>query len=360
MKENILIVIQKGDTADRLQQSIQDALQVYGVEVHIVYDSIEGLIKFRQIKPTLMIIDADMPTLNGFSFVSILQDMAVNCLMYIIVSDETPLLNCSKIDCFFHTPLDLDFILGQLLSVFEKKYMADQKSSQLEKAKYDQKKLLPESVITDGFKVDYIYSPFSELSGDCLDYWFGQDEKGLYGFIFDCTGHDINAFSQVLEIRALFHINFRYYQRHQHNNIDNTLSDVMQNVNEELFRLHGENVACCAGVAFYIDFIKMELHYCSAGIPNFFIRNKNEKNYKEIEMENYLIGYDSEATFYEKKMSLENVDDVIFSTDGFSELLYKAASDLAKAKHDDISAVFIRIKNTKQGVHNKHLYLKEA
>lgn len=346
----ILIVMKQGEDAQRLRQHLSMTLG-YPIDIFCVNNSLECLIQYNQSQPAVVIIDADMPTLNGFSVVSILRDADTGrkCLMYVIGRANTPLID-PDINCFFQSPLDYERIAAQLLSDFDKKD-TDKQHSELEKAKQDQKKLLPEPVTTNAFKVDYIYSPFDELSGDCLDYWFGQDKKGLYGFLFDCTGHNINAFSQVLEIRALFHISFRYYQR---NEASRNLGKLMQNINEELFRLHNKNVACCAGVAFYIDFQTLELRYCSAGIPNFFIRRIGNTDYEEIEMQNYLIGYVSAATFDEKRLSLDDVSEVIFSSDGFSELLYKSIMDLEKAKHDDTSAVFIRLKKLKTGVQNGH------
>lgn len=352
----ILIVMNQANEAKCLQQFLYQLLRQYQIEIRYVDNTFEGLIKYKQFAPTLMIVDADMPALNGFSFVSILRDAGPKCLMYVIVKEDMPLI-ATQIDHFFQSPLNYDLIAAQMQSLFEQRKMeefhcVEHHYGQLEKAKQDQKNLLPDPVTTETFKVDYIYSPFNNLSGDCLDYWFGHDKKGLYGFLFDCTGHGINAFSQVLEIRALFHINFRYYQR---NKTTQSLSGLMQNINEELFRLHGDNVACCAGVAFYIDFATLELRYCSAGIPNFFVRFIGDSIYKEIEMANYLIGYDPNAIFDEQKLLLSNVEDVIFSSDGFSELLYKSTVELAKAKHDDISAVFIRLKNVNTGAHNGHI-----
>lgn len=341
--------MKQGEDAQRLQQLL--LMVLLDVEIVCVNNSLECLIQYNQSQPAIVIIDADMPTLNGFSVVSILRDAEAGrkCLMYVIGRANTPLIN-SDIDCFFQFPLDYELVAEQLLSDFKKKGTKKQHSG-LEKAKQDQKNLLPKPVTTNAFKVDYIYSPFDELSGDCLDYWCGQDKKGLYGFLFDCTGHDINAFSQVLEIRALFHISFRYYQR---NEMLRNLGKLMQNINEEVFRLHNENVACCAGVAFYIDFQTLELRYCSAGIPNFFIRRIGNSGYEEIEMQNYLIGYVPDATFDEKSLSLADVSEVIFSSDGFSELLYKSIKDLEKAKHDDTSAVFIRLKKLNTGAQNGH------
>ena len=79
---------------------------------------------------------------------------------------------------------------------------------------------------------------------------------------------------------------------------------------------------------------------------NFFIQYKDEMQMKEVIMENYPIGYEPGVEFDEKKISLENVEKVIFSSDGFSELLFENSNGLVKAKHDDVSAIVIQIKQS--------------
>ena len=184
-----------------------------------------------------------------------------------------------------------------------------------------------------------VYSPFSELSGDGLDYWTGEDEHGLYGLLFDCTGHDIVSFLQVGEIRALLKKGCKYYQ----SNVYKSLSEIMQNVNTDLFGLHGDDTICTAAIIFYFDFKKNILHYCSAGIPGFYVKYQNAAVIKKIECRNYLIGYTPDATFKTQTLALNDVNEVIFSSDGFSELLFiKGNIDLAK--HDDVSAILITLK----------------
>lgn len=351
----ILLILSRQEESEKLQAAIKDALKQYNAEVFSVYDAMEGITKYRELLPTVSIIDAEVPMLNGFSLISIMRDIYPKSLMYVVMRQNTSLIG-TKVDYFFCAPLDYGQIIAQLNYVFEKESMAESHLVQLEKAKLEQKRILPQPLVTDSFKVDYIYSPFNELSGDYLDYWFGQDQRGLYGFLFDCTGHDINAYSQVLEIRSLFHIHLRIYQM---NKMVPQLDRLMRDVNEELFRLHNEYVACCAAVVFYIEFETMQLYYCSAGIPNFFIKKIGAAEYEEVEMSNYLIGYLPDAEFEEKKLPLENVSEIIFSSDGFSELLYKSANNLTKAKHDDVSAIFIKLINTRECAHYGHK-LKEA
>ena len=95
-------------------------------------------------------------------------------------------------------------------------------------------------------------------------------------------------------------------------------------------------------VIFYFDFEKNILHYCSAGIPSFYIKRGSKM--EEILMENYLIGYEPDVGFDEKALELEDIDEIIFSSDGLSELLFKDMQDTDPAKHDDVSAILVKLK----------------
>ena len=343
-ENRILIILDNKTNSKELATIIKDSLRQYNVEIIIAENALDGLIKFMQFVPCLIIADANLQTINGFSLSAIIKGAknGDQCSIYMVV-DELALPN-SKIDYFIKKPINNDFLVLELKSFFEKRMMSIYHLDEINRAKQTQNELLPNNLQTDLFRVDYIYSPFNELSGDCLDYWYGNTENGLYGFLFDCQGHDICSFMQVSEVRTIFRWGFRCYQNQQKfkTTIKST-ADIIENINKELFHSHGYNAPIVAAVAFYLDFKTNMLTYCSSGIPCFFIKDACSDQYKEIDMSNYAIGYEPDATFDEKKLSLKGIDEVIFSSDGFSELLFKNASSIESPKHDDVSAIFIQL-----------------
>jgi len=336
----ILIVLESEQSALQMKTFVQTELQQYHIEAMIADDAMDGLMKFRQYSPCLVIISSELQPLNGYSFSSIVKGTRTGeqCCVFMVI-DGMPIPN-SKVDYYIVKPLKQELLALQLQSFFEKRNMALFHQDEITRAKHKQNQLLPKELSTDAFKVDYIYSPFSDLSGDCLDYWHGESQIGLYGFLFDCTGHDICSFLQVSEVRTIFRWGFRYYQT----GLYKSLAEIMENVNIELFNSHGDNVSCVAAIAFYLDFQSNTLRYCSAGIPTFYTRATGATEYSQVEMSNYLIGYEPDADFEESQLSLDGIDEVIFSSDGFSELLFKKANHLQNPKHDDVSAIFIHLK----------------
>lgn len=342
MKLNSILLVMKDP--QKIISVLYKVLNEYGIILYKANSGIAGIVKFIECLPTMIIIDSHLPDLNGLSFTAIIKNTkgGNNTAIYIFNVDRymqntnadyfLPELNEKSTECLYM----------QVKSFFDKKTLYEKHAEELERAKATQDGFLPERVETNTFCVDNVYSPFSELSGDGLDYWTGEDKRGLYGLLFDCTGHDIVSFLQVNEIRALLKKGCKFYQKGVHKD----LATIIQNTNEDLFIVHNDDTICTAAIVFYFDFNKNILHYCSAGIPNFYVKYKNEQEPKEIKMQNYLIGYDPDVNFEEKSIELTNVDEVIFSSDGFSELLFKNEKDIQSAKHDDVSAILVKIKRT--------------
>lgn len=337
----ILIILETVEKTKEMGAFVQNALRHFDVDIILAETAFEALIKFGQYAPCLVIVDANLPMLNGFSLSAIIKGTKHGsaCSVYMVI-DELTVPN-AKIDYLIMKPIKWEHVAMQLQCFFEKRAMADQYLSEITRAKMRQNELLPNKLHTESFSVDYIYSPFNDLSGDCLDYWYGRNEHGLFGFVFDCAGHDMCSFLQVSEIRTIIRWGFQSYQKQQ---LYKDLGDIMKNVNMELFHSHGDNVTCVAAIIFFLNFRTNELHYCSAGIPSFYIKKGHDDQYTEVEMSNYLIGYDPDVSFQEKSLLLRDVDEIIFSSDGFSELLFKKVEHIKKPKHDDVSAIFIKLR----------------
>lgn len=323
---------------------IQDALREYNaIQIVTAVTGLQGFVKFNDYLPSLIIVEHDLPDLSGMSFSSIIKGMEKGQLSTIYVLGVTSLLQNAKADYYFPKEVDKNLLSMQLRTFFDRQVMMAQHSDEITRAKLKQNEFLPEKLDTTYFKVDTIYSPFGELSGDGIDYWYGEDKDGLFGLIFDCTGHDIVSFLQVGEIRALLKRGCKYFQL----GMIASLGNILKNVNEDLFALHGDDTIPTAAVVFHFDFKTKTLHYCSAAMPSFYLKYKGKATMEKISMENPAIGYEPEIDFEEKTISLEDVVEVVFSSDGFSELLLQDTDikEIENAKHDDVSAILIQIKS---------------
>jgi len=60
---NILII----DDAHEMLRAFRDILEAYGYEVHVAENGEEGLARYREIKPDVVLMDILMPKLDGIS-----------------------------------------------------------------------------------------------------------------------------------------------------------------------------------------------------------------------------------------------------------------------------------------------------
>ena len=317
--------------------TFKDLEQVY------IDDPIAALLVSKQKKPDVVFVDANMKLLNGYSFSAIISGYNDNGEIFLITNKEnknTAGLSDVHIISF---PYILSEIVDKIQAILEKHAAAQQKSSfcwssrigsATDKVKKDQRNTLPAPIKSEsGVNIDYIFSPYDELSGDCLDFWYSKKENIIYGFLFDCTGHDIHSFTQVREMRTLFRLMFALRR--------DSLNKCLQNVNNELFRLYADDTYCTAAVTFEINLNTNLVRYCSAGIPYFWIKENGE--YEQVFMENFLIGCEPGCEFEESQVSIYPGKEVIFCSDGLSELLGKDLEKLKKPQQDDISSVFISL-----------------
>jgi len=88
MKKTILIVEDDED----LRGIYKEILELYDYDVQIAFNGLEGVEQFKQKKPSLVIMDADMPVLDGYNaFKQIKEiDNNANVIMVTGFSDNEP------------------------------------------------------------------------------------------------------------------------------------------------------------------------------------------------------------------------------------------------------------------------------
>jgi len=337
-KETILAIDDDALVLRRIKDLLLDAIP--NVEVITTQNPLHGISLFKEIKPCMVLIDADMPTINGFNVCSIIRDMdrGDRVTIYMVTShnDDDYIYQSYKVgfNCYFDkAKLEANFI-NFVKRFFERKTMAASALVfNIEKARNNQEKMLPKKITAPNFLVDYIYSPYQELSGDFIDYWGDDKSGGLYGYIFDVAGHDISSSLRVAEVRTLFKYGFKS---------EKEMDGVLSYVNNEIIALHehDNNDALVAGVAFWLDFNTMQLSFCSAGVPCFYVVSNG--NYEEISMAGFMLGYKKDAEYIARSIKVTHIDEIIFSSDGFSDMFLKN-STASKEIHDDVSAIMIHL-----------------
>ncbi|MBO6293811.1 MAG: response regulator [Selenomonas sp.] len=346
---HILVVSPKAETIRTWIKG--KANEYYNSIIHIAMNGVEGLHKAQKFMPVLIIADNNLPDMNGMSFASVIKG-TIECQdSKILVFDVKPnsILSNTKADFFLPVMDERQlkiFITAHIDSFFQNQYVMAAHRDEYESRKMEQLNQLPKQIDNNWVRISNIFSPYDELSGDGFDYWISPqsntEEGVLYGFLYDCTGHGPESYPLVSSIRSLLKKNLRMYEFHRFP----SLSCVMSKANDTIMDTTPSNTLTpAAAVTFYVNFKDNKLKYCPAGIPSFFVRYIGEDGYEKIECRNYLLGMFPNASFDEQEMSLTGVDELVFSSDGFSEILYHQDDDSSKeAKHDDVSAVTIQLK----------------
>ena len=327
-KEKTLLLV--GATLRPLRDTLQPMLP--DVKIVWVEDAMQGFRRYSKLHPVAVLAEAGLEPINGFSFLSVLRGFTAAdlCPIYIVAPDKAKKLPV-KIDRIFSASFSPQAFVDQLKYDAACCQIMPTSLTGYERTVCEQTAQLPNVICRPDIEVSHIYSPYGDFSGDFLDYW--MDGQRLYGFLIDCTGHDINSFSQVREMKIIYHLKFRQYAEN--------LGTVMKEINQAIFDEYGVRRPLSAGLVFSLNREQEKLTYCSAGIPEFCVFRDNR--YETVPMENYLIGFSREAVFTASEMSLCGISDIIFATDGLMDLMDKSVNELESAKHDDTTAIFIKI-----------------
>ena len=209
---SILIVSPK---AAIMKTWLTEYLTGFNITYRLAYTCSEGFDMFVRTQPPLMLVDGEVEDMNAMSFVTIIKDMAAGreskCYLYHVEK----ILENTKADFFCVNSDDTQLketMQAQVRRFLDKRFLKYNHSDEIRIARSRQLEQLPKPLDTPHFSVYNIFSPYSELSGDGLDYWLTKDAKGFYGFLFDCTGHDLLSYSNGGMLRSLLKKGCIFYQ----------------------------------------------------------------------------------------------------------------------------------------------------
>ena len=345
-KLQILVVSPKAETIRDWIKAM--ANEYFSATIYIAMDAMNGLLKAQRYMPIYIIVDNNLPDMNGMSFASVVKDTVEGQESSILVFGIRNILANPKAD-YFLPPMDdrqlESFLKLQLETFLKSRFFITAHRNEYESRKREQLNKLPKQIDNEILKVTNIFSPYDELSGDGFDYWmsskFKDGEEILYGFLYDCTGHGPESYPLVENIRGLLKRNMRLYEYLRFK----SLADVMEKANKSIMDTTPADVLTpAAAVAFSLDLKHKRLRYCTADIPSFYIRYAGEQEYAKKDCRSYPLGMFDDASYDEEEMSLDDVEELVFSSDGFSEMLYHQNDVSKEAKHDDVSAVTIQLK----------------
>lgn len=333
---NVLAIVKK-DTIDKLKKISTD-LSNRNIEINIASNVLHGLYLFLINKPHILILDYEFK--GSFIAETIGNMNKQNIIIYMLKNNDD---NFNEnihgyIDLYIPKPINETFLKFSLISYVKKYLYVVNDNNELKRALDKQVQSLPTIINDKNLMINYIYSPFNKLSGDKLQILTVNNI--YYGIVIDCTGHDLLAWQQTGAVEIMFKYALKFLKQGIFKNIIEVLEDVNKNlVPEEMY---------VAAAIFELNMTNNTLKYASAGIPSFFIKYKNDNNYKEILMRGKVLGYKFDAKYKEEEIDLSNVNNIVFTTDGLNEIL----TTNKNFKNDDISAFFITLKEKSNEIYN--------
>lgn len=200
--------------------AIKDALKWEGYDLIFAENGLEGIEKFREVKPSLVIIDLRMPVMDGIAFLEEIKPSPKDLYTVAVLTghgDDVEIKQCYNlgISVFMRKPFNVLELRGMVANNIKLKKVEEellmhtkhldelikqreQRLSQayviikkdLEAAAKMQKSLLPKPTEIDDFKFDWFFNPASYIGGDIFNY-FRLDEFYIGFYLLDVTGHGI-------------------------------------------------------------------------------------------------------------------------------------------------------------------------
>ena len=344
-KDNSMLIV--SPRSDMVKGWIEEKIAgMFSLAIDTAEDGLVGMKKVKKNLPAIVVVDDKLPDMNGMSFSCIIKDTVEGegCTVFLFNVDK--LMQNNKANYFLPSCDDDNYLktilLMQIKTFLESNILASARNDELNSKKMEQLRELPKEINSLNFEVSFLFSPFDRLSGDGLDYWLGESDGKLYGFLYDCTGHGPQSYPLSGSIRANLKKSCRMYEI----GFFDTLSELMKDINFDIFNTEiGNDPSPIAAIVFCIDSSTQTLRYCTAGIPGFYIRHHGMQAFQRITARNLLLGFIPDAEFDENVISVQDVDEIIFSSDGFSEIFYHR-DELPEpmAKHDDVSSVIVQLK----------------
>lgn len=344
----ILVISQD---AEQVVKVCQGALKAFKdkFDLKVVDCGLDGLAIVSSSCPILTIIDNDLPDIPGMTIASIIKDAARLHNPSVFLYNLQKMYPNTKADSYFFKPLDIGLFTDNLFDFLEFKFCGTLSRGALEKAIIEQASRIPKNISTEAFSVSSIYSPYKLLSGDGLDYWYDKLNNTLYGYLFDCTGHDFNSYIMAsMDIMPMIESSFRLYEAGAYD----SLSEFMSSLNDYLMSVHTD-IEPTPMILFFADFNNNTLNYCIAGVENILIKQRGSDYTQVIDIDNPILGSKVNAEFNEAKIAINSLSQIIFASDGLLDALHSNSTDicdiLQTAKHDDVSAIIINFKDAHNG-----------
>lgn len=196
-----------------------------------------------------------------------------------------------------------------LRDVTEEKQHNKEIHDDYEQAKLIQSSLLPDPLVHEKLKLEVLFEPYQQVSGDYYDYILDEENSKVYGFLMDVMGHGMSTALHVAVLRVLFREALEKRQ---------SLIDRLSWINGKCLTYFTEE-AYAVALMFCYDYKQMKLTLASAGIHHF-LANHHQLP-KWVTIESVPLGMFGGMVYEEEEILVKPGDSFYFLTDGLMDLL---------------------------------------
>lgn len=284
----------------------------------------EAIDKAKAQPPDLVLLDIEMPGLDGFETLQILKDGIIELAVPVIFltaledskSRETG-LEAGAVD-YITKPYNKQELLIKVknhLALYEARKEIEERNRVMARemgmASQLQRSLLPEDFPTcDDIVFSALYKPVSPAGGDFYDVIdLGRSKIGFAEV--DVSGHGVAS----AMVGAMFKMAFQSFAR-----TTDSPAELLQVINDQMFRVLPDSdfLTVFYGV---VDLKTLELVYTNAGHPMPFLFKHDLGEVLELGVGGPLVGVVRGTDYEEGKVQLAKGDKILIFTDGVTETL---------------------------------------
>jgi two-component system, HptB-dependent secretion and biofilm response regulator len=318
---------------DRINSAILTRL--LGREGHpvvIAHNGEDGVAKFKEEQPDLVLMDIRMPRMNGYDAARHIKDSASDRFVPIIfltaVTDEEGLAQCigSGGDDFLTKPFNRTILQAKIEAMERirklhtelsfKKDQIEQHQEQLQQELEVGKHLFANIVragnLLDAPCIKQWTSPLSQFNGDLLMACYNP-AGGLHIMLGDFTGHGLSAAVGALPISEIFYdLTAQGF----------SIGDLVEKMNAKLMTVMPTRMFCAACLI-EVDFRQQSLVVWNGGLPDVCVIDENGKLVRKLPSDHFPLGITA-MTRDDRKVrifEIQNNHRLFLHSDGLTEAI---------------------------------------
>lgn len=310
-----------------LRTSLREMLANFAYAVEVAADGVEGLVRYTAFRPHIILLDMNMPRLDGFGVIRRIRetygDDEVNITMMTSAKAPESKMRAfgSGANDFLYKPFDRAELLArvgvgarQVRLTRRLRRARDEMGREIAHVASLQERLLPQGDSTahcaacadlPGVHVSNVYRPSGRASGDYFDYFTTHDGL-LRVVVADVSGHGARAAFIMGIVRTLFRVSRESGM---------TLEDTFEQINRHLCDIIGSEEDFVTVLAVDLDVEGQSLSYINAGHCPAFLRHGD--NVDELPATASVLGFFRTMPFAETRRDLPPSGGLLLYTDGF-------------------------------------------